>query len=89
MGSVFYWLFLLTYYLPTYQWSAYKALMAKQKYIPDLLPPGTIVEVAKFDRITGEFIGLKVMSHGDFKKMEKQKGYRYQEYQKGLSSFNK
>lgn len=61
----------------------------KKKYIPDLLPPGTIVEVAKFDRETGEFIGLKVMSHGDFKSMVKQKGFRYQEYQKGLSSFNK
>ena len=61
----------------------------KKKYIPDLLPPGTIVEVAKFDRVTGELIGLKVMSHGDFKSMVKQKGFRYQEYQKGLSSFNK
>ena len=61
----------------------------KKKYIPDLLPPGTIVEVAKFDRETGEFIGLKVMSHGDFKSKKKKKGFRYQEYQKGLSSFNK
>ena len=61
----------------------------KKKYIPDLLPSGTIVEVAKFDRVTGEFIELKVMSHGDFKSMVKQKGFRYQEYQKGLSSFKK
>jgi hypothetical protein len=64
--------------------------MAKQeskKYIPDLLPPGTMVEVAKFDRVNGEFVGLKAMSHGDFKKMEKQKGFRYQEYQKNFSSF--
>lgn len=64
------------------------AVPDKNKYIPDLLPPGTIVEVAKFDRETGEFIGLKVMSHGDFKKMEKQKGYRYQEYQKGFSKYH-
>lgn len=65
--------------------------MAKQqavkKYVPDLLPPGTMVEVVKFNSKTGEFVGLKLMSHGDFKKMERQKGYRYQEYQKGFSSF--
>ena len=59
----------------------------RKKYIPDLLPPGTIVEVAKFDRNTGEFVGLKAMSHGDFKKMDNQKGFRYQEYQKGFSQF--
>lgn len=64
------------------------AKVDNRKFIPDLLPPGTIVEVAKFDRETGEFIGLKVMSHGDFKKMEKQKGYRYQEYQKGFSKYH-
>jgi len=63
------------------------AKVDNRKFIPDLLPPETLVEVAKFDRITGEFIGLKVMSHGDFKKMEKQKGFRYQEFQQNFSSF--
>lgn len=64
--------------------------MAKQdtkKYLPDLISPSAIMEVVKFNSRTGEFIGLKLMSHGDFKKMERQKGYRYQEFQKGFSSF--
>lgn len=65
--------------------------MAKQnnakKYIPDLLPAGTVVDVVKFNSRTGEFIGLKSMTHGDFKAMERQKGFRYQEFQKGFSSY--
>ena len=64
--------------------------MAKQetkKYVPDLLPAGTIVDVVKFDRKSGDFIGLKSMTHGDFKAMERQKGFRYQEFQKGFSSY--
>ena len=65
--------------------------MTKQntkKYISDLIPPTTIMEVVKFNSRTGEFIGLKLISHGDFKSMVKQKGFRYQEYQKGFSQFN-
>jgi len=64
--------------------------MAKQdtkKYIPDLLPLGTIVEVVKYNIKTNEFIGMKLMSHGDFKNMVKQKGFRYQEFQKGFSQY--
>lgn len=63
--------------------------MAKQdnrKYVPDLLPPGTIVEVIRRDA-EGNVV-MKEMTHGDFKKMEKQKGFRYQEFQKGFSQFN-
>jgi len=60
----------------------------KKKYIPDLLPSGTIVEVVKYNRRTGDFVGMKLMSHGDFKNMEKQKGFRYQEYQKGFSQYH-
>lgn len=67
--------------------------MAKQnnakKYVPDLLPAGTVVDVLKFNSRTGEFIGLKSMTHGDFKAMPRQKGFRYQEYMKGFSQFNK
>lgn len=66
--------------------------MAKQdtkKYLPDLIPINAIMEVVKFNSKTGEFIGLKLMSHGDFKNMVKQKGFRYQEFQRGYSQFNK
>lgn len=58
-----------------------------QKFLPDLLPDGTIVEVAKYNKKNGEFVGLKLMTHGEAKKMEKQSGYRYQEFQKGFSQF--
>ena len=58
-----------------------------RKYIPDLLPASTIVEVVKYKQKTGEYVGMKLMSHGDFKKMEKQKGFRYQEFQKGFSQY--
>ena len=65
--------------------------MAKQdksKYAPDLIPPTTIMEVVKYKRDTGEYVGLKLMNHGDFKSMEKQKGFRYQEFQKGFAQFH-
>ena len=65
--------------------------MAKQdtkKYIPDLLPAGTIMEVVKYNQKTGEYIGTKTMSHGDFKNMVKQKGFRYQEFAKGFSQYH-
>lgn len=61
----------------------------KKKYLPDLISPSAIMEVVKFNSKTGEFVGLKLMTHGDFKKMERQKGFRYQEYMKGFSQFNK
>ena len=65
--------------------------MAKQdksKYAPDLIPASHIMEVVKYNRQTGEYVGMKLMNHGDFKNMVKQKGYRYQEYQKGYSQFH-
>jgi len=65
--------------------------MAKQdksKYAPDLIPASHIMEVVKYNKKTGEFIGMKLLSHGDFKNMVKQKGYRYQEFQKGASQYN-
>lgn len=62
--------------------------MAKQNYTPDLIPANAIMEVVKYNIRTGEFIGMKLMSHGDFKNMVKQKGYRYQEFQKGASQYH-
>lgn len=64
--------------------------MAKQdksKYAPDLIPASHIMEVVKYNIRTGEFIGMKLMSHGDFKNMVKQKGFRYQEFQKNFSQY--
>lgn len=61
----------------------------KKKYIPDLLPAGTIVEVVKYDIKTGEYVGAKLMTHGEAKKMEKQVGFRYQEFQKNFSQYKK
>ena len=61
--------------------------MAKPTFTIDLLPNDTIVEVCKFENNTRKFIGLKVMTHGEFKNMEKQKGFFYQEYQKGYSQY--
>ena len=65
--------------------------MAKQdakKYAPDLIPAGTIMEVVKYNSKNGEFVGMKLMSHGDFKNMVKQKGFRYQEFAKGFSMYH-
>lgn len=59
-----------------------------KKYTPDLIPNSQVMDVVKYNKKTGEYAGLKLMSHGDFKKMERQKGYRYQEFQKGFSEFN-
>ena len=61
--------------------------MAKPTFTIDLLPNDTIVDVCEFDSYTRKFIGLKIMTHGEFKNMEKQKGFFYQEYQKGYSQF--
>lgn len=57
----------------------------KKKYVPDLLPAGTIVEVIRRDA-KGNVV-KKEMTHGEFKRMEKQKGFHYQEFQKGFSAF--
>jgi len=62
--------------------------MAKQNYTPDLIPANAIMEVVKYNIRTGEFIGMKLMSHGDFKNMVKQKNSRYQEFQKGYSQYH-
>ena len=65
--------------------------MAKQdnrKYIPDLLPSSTIVEIVKTDK-KGEFLGIKEMEYGLWKKMEKQVGFFYRCYQRGYSQFKK
>lgn len=61
----------------------------KKKYLPDLIPNTAMMDVVKYKMRTGEFVGMKVMSHGDFKKMEKQKGFRYQEFQLGFSKYKK
>jgi len=64
--------------------------MAKQdksKYAPDLIPASHIMEVVKYNSKTGEFVGMKLMTHGDFKNMAKQKGFRYQEFQKNFSKY--
>lgn len=63
--------------------------MAKFTQKTDLIPDSQIMDVCKFDKKTGEFVGMKTMSHGEFKAMKKQSGYRYQEYQKGFSQFKK
>lgn len=64
--------------------------MAKQnnakKYVPDLLPAGTVVDVVKFDSKM-EFVGLKSMLYGDWKQMKKQAGFTYRAYSKGFSSY--
>jgi hypothetical protein len=65
--------------------------MAKQdksKYLPDLIPASAIMDVVKYDIKTGGYVGMKTMSHGDFKSMEKQKGFRYQEFQKGYAQYH-
>lgn len=65
--------------------------MAKQdksKYAPDLIPASVMMEVVKYKARSGEFVGMKVMNHGDFKSMVKQKGFRYQEFQKGVSQYH-
>jgi len=58
------------------------------KYVPDLLPLGTIIEVVKIDK-HGEFVGMKEMKYGDWKQMKRQPGFHYRAFQKGVSQFNK
>ena len=61
---------------------------ANQKFSPDLLPSNTVVEVVKLDK-KGEFVGMKLMSFGDWKQMERQPGFDYRAFQKGFSKFKK
>ena len=63
--------------------------MAKQIFTTDLIPDNEIMEVCKFERQSGKFVGTKLMTHREFKNMKWQNGYRYQEYQKGYSQFKK
>lgn len=63
--------------------------MAKQdnrKYIPDLLPSGTTIEVVKIDK-EGNVVGIKEMQYGEWKKMVKQPSYTYRAYQSKFSQF--
>jgi hypothetical protein len=65
--------------------------MAKKEnsnYTPDFISNSTIMEVVKYKSKNAEFVGMKLMSHGDFKSMEKQKGFRYQEFMKGFSQYH-
>jgi hypothetical protein len=48
-----------------------------------------MMDVVKYKMRTGEFVGMKVMSHAEFKSMEKQPSFRYQEFQKDLVSTKK
>lgn len=59
----------------------------KKKYIPDLLPLNTIVEVIKID-LKGNFIGKKDIKYSEWKEFKKQKGFNYTCFQKGFSKFN-
>ena len=61
---------------------------ANQKFSPDLLPANTVVEVVKLDK-KGEFVGMKLMSFGDWKQMTRQPGFDYRAFQKGFSKFKK
>lgn len=61
---------------------------ANQKFSPDLLPANTVVEVVKLDK-KGEFVGMKLMSFGDWKQMARQPGFDYRAFQKGFSKFKK
>ena len=72
---------------PKYDWQR-MAKQDKSKYAPDLIPASHIMEVVKFSRETGEYVGMRLMSHGDFKIMVRQSGFRYQEYQKGVSQYH-
>ena len=62
------------------------AKLDNRKYIPDLLPQATIVEVVKLDK-QGEFVGIKEISYKEWKVMEKQSGFIYRCFQKGYSKF--
>ena len=52
---------------------------------PNLLHESTIIEVVRTKQ--GEKTIVKQMTFGQYLKMEKQKGYKYQAFQIGYSSF--
>ncbi|MEC4050582.1 hypothetical protein OX284_014175 [Flavobacterium sp. SUN046] len=58
--------------------------MSKQTK-PTLLHESTIIEVVRTKQ--GEKTIVKQMTYGQFLTMEKQKGYNYQAFQVGYSSF--
>jgi len=58
----------------------------KKRFLPDLIPNNTIMEVIRRDK-KGNVV-MKVMTHGEFKSMEKQKGFHYQEFQRFFSQFH-
>jgi hypothetical protein len=59
----------------------------KKRFLLDLLPINTIVEVIRVDK-DGNFV-KKEMKYGDWKEFKKQIGYTYTCYQKGFSQYNK
>ena len=63
--------------------------MAKQNINNDLILNNEIMEVCKFEKQSGKFVGMKLMSHGDFKAMKWQKGFKYQELQKNFAQYKK
>jgi len=60
--------------------------MVKRVSVVDLLSDDTVVEVIRRDKLGN--VVKKIMTHGDFKTMEKQNGCHYQEFQIGFSQFN-
>lgn len=62
--------------------------MAKPIFTHNLIPDSTIMEVVKYSKKTGLYVGMKLMKHGDFKTMQWQDGFRYQEFQKNYSQFH-
>lgn len=59
----------------------------KQRFIPDLLPAGTIIEVVKI--ASDGSCQKKEMTFGDWKTMKKQPGFVYRAYKLGVSQFHK
>lgn len=57
----------------------------KQRFIPDLLAPSTIIEVVKIH--SDGTVQKKNMEFGEWKKMKKQPGFTYRAYQIGYSKF--
>jgi hypothetical protein len=57
----------------------------KKRFLPDLLPINTIIEVIRVDK-DGNFV-KKEMTFGEFKGIKKRKDFSYIAYQKGFSMF--
>jgi hypothetical protein len=62
--------------------------MAKQNINNDLILNNEIMEVCKFERQSGEFVGMKLMKYEEWKKMKKQSGFVYRAFQKNFSQFH-